>query len=159
MVELNHLFQKDRNKTASAARGTIELNRLFQKGRGKTASAARGTIELNRLFQKGRGKTASAARILSPNPMWQPLSSKSILLLCSKLSEFLQYLNSFSSYKQKMIFFIFYSFLTVYGLFSTFIYLKKCPKYCNTYRQVFSPGKQRYRAFCQCLFKWDGDKS
>ena len=31
MVELNHLFQKDRGKTASAARGTVELNRLFQK--------------------------------------------------------------------------------------------------------------------------------
>ena len=46
----------------------VELNHLFQKDQGKTASAARGTVELNRLFQKGRGKTASAARNLSPNP-------------------------------------------------------------------------------------------
>ena len=62
---------------------TVELNHLFQKDRVKTASAARGTAELNRLFQKDRGKTASAARILSPNPTRRPfaLSSNSILLL------------------------------------------------------------------------------
>ena len=51
----------------------VELNHLFQKDRDKTASAARGTAELNRLFQKGQGKTASAARILSPNPTPRPL--------------------------------------------------------------------------------------
>ena len=47
---------------------TVELNRLFQKDRIKTAIAARGMVELDRLFQKDQGKTASAARILSPNP-------------------------------------------------------------------------------------------
>ena len=52
---------------------TVELNRLFQKDRIKTAIAARGMVELDRLFQKDQGKTASAARILSPNPMRRPL--------------------------------------------------------------------------------------
>ena len=47
---------------------TVELNHLFQRDRGKTASTARGMFELNRLFQKAWGNTASAARILSPNP-------------------------------------------------------------------------------------------
>ena len=72
-VEFNHLFQKDRGKTASTARGTVVFNRLFQKDGGKTASAARGTVELHCLFQKDQGKTASGARILSPNPMQRPL--------------------------------------------------------------------------------------
>ena len=49
----------------------VELNPLFQNDRGKTASAARGTVELNCLFKKDRGKTA--ARILSPNPTQRPL--------------------------------------------------------------------------------------
>ena len=52
---------------------TVEPHRLFQKDRGKTASTARGTVELNRLFQIDRGKTASMARILSPNPTRRPL--------------------------------------------------------------------------------------
>ena len=73
LAALAVLFQKDRGKTASAARGMVDLNRLFQKDRGKTASAERGMVELNRLSQKDRGKTASAARILSPNPKQQPL--------------------------------------------------------------------------------------
>ena len=51
----------------------VELNHLYQKDRGKTASAARGTVELNHLFQIDRGKTASLARILSPNLIQRPL--------------------------------------------------------------------------------------
>ena len=61
---------------------TVELNHLFQTDRGKTASSARGTFEINHLFQKDQGNTASAARILSPNPTRTfALSSNSILLL------------------------------------------------------------------------------
>ena len=52
---------------------TVESTICFQKDRDKTASAARGKVELNRLFQKDRGKTASAAKILSPNPTQRPL--------------------------------------------------------------------------------------
>ena len=30
----------------------------------------------------------------------------------------------------------------------------KIDKFCS-----FSPGKLRYRAICQCVFDWDGDKT
>ena len=67
---------EDEAKVVASDWGT-ELNHLFQIDRGKTASAAWGTVELNHLFQKDRGKTANVARILSPNPTRRHLALSS----------------------------------------------------------------------------------
>ena len=84
MVELNHLFQKDRGKTASAARWTVELNSTvcFKKTDAKQLARqgfSDATI-LNCLFQKGRCKTASAARILRRNYTYGLVLVRLILL-------------------------------------------------------------------------------